>query len=659
MSHFNLKGTSSIFLMRIIWYSLIAGVVVFYFKQEIVTHPQVNLSLHTARPELIQIFCDAGNGFNETLSSSVTTSTAQQNGEPFSLSLPSSCKRLRLDLGDSGSIVEITSAALFTSGGDNVDILSKIILPALLNETKVSESNKNEFISTGNDPYVVLNGEYSVLTKTGYSSVTIFKILGIFSFVIGVAALMNLVAKKYNFKVNSMLTNKHTSLIIVVIAAASLRIDYWRQSMLPSEPSQLGRMWPDEGSYFAIAQYIMTHGLRDYFFAEQSVVAAPANPIYIALMYTIFNSVNSIRALNLALSVFSIVLIYKLGNRIFNKPVGLLAAGICAVHGQLIQYSATLLTEPLFLSIFTAGIFYLVCILDTRNLPSYRYRIYAFVSAVLLTIAILTRSIAMLLPIFLLATIGSREAYYSFRLRTPSFPLLKRAALPLLLPLLIVGIVATKNYVFFDRFMVATGSGAALWLGSRSDTEGDEPAYRGKTYDTSLITNGAPHNSLQGDLLLMGAAKANIVVNPLNYAWWNVKKVGRLLIGSNLAWFYPYKNIGAWYRATGRNFIDTSNILLQIFLASGIAVYGLVGLVTYRRKEPFFLVIAATVCYLIIFSVPFLVIQRYGLPLVMLLVIPASAAVYGAWHAAGGLRRRVLLALPFVLAIVFQVSFSG
>lgn len=130
--YFSLTNLPYLFL-----YLFIAVVAVFYFKQNIVTHSQINLSLHTDRPEFVWIFCDKGNGFSATLSSAITTSTAQQNGEPFNLSLPGVCKRLRLDLGSQGAVVKIITAALVTSGGDKVDILSKIISPAAFNHRRI------------------------------------------------------------------------------------------------------------------------------------------------------------------------------------------------------------------------------------------------------------------------------------------------------------------------------------------------------------------------------------------------------------------------------------------------------------------------------------------------------------------------------------------
>ena len=180
MPQFNLKNISSIILFRLFAYVLVAGGVAFYFKQNVVSYPQVNLSLQTARPELIQIYCDAGSGFNETLSSNVKTSPTQQSGEPFSLSLPSVCKRLRLDFGDAGAVVKIITASLVTADGESVDILGRILSPGYFNQVELSEANHGEFIATANDPYVVLNGEFLGLTTTGYSYMAVLKMLIIF-----------------------------------------------------------------------------------------------------------------------------------------------------------------------------------------------------------------------------------------------------------------------------------------------------------------------------------------------------------------------------------------------------------------------------------------------------------------------------------------------
>ncbi|HBJ00737.1 MAG TPA: hypothetical protein DDY89_07440, partial [Lysinibacillus sp.] len=63
--------------------------------------------------------------------------------------------------------------------------------------------------------------------------------------------------------------------------------------------------------------------------------------------------------------------------------------------------------------------------------------------------------------------------------------------------MIFVGPFFLKNLIAFDRLTLNNGSGAVLYLGSRADTEGDEPPYRGKDYDTYAITS--PYQHLQSE----------------------------------------------------------------------------------------------------------------------------------------------------------------
>lgn len=129
-------------------------------------------------------------------------------------------------------------------------------------------------------------------------------------------------------------------------------------------------------------------------------------------------------------------------------------------------------------------------------------------------------------------------------------------------------------------------------------------------------------------------------------------------MGSNLAWFYPYKNVTDWYYQSRRNAIGVAEMVCSIIFATSIAVYGMIGLVA-RWQQPFSLITFTSISYLILFSIPFLVNQRYGLPVIMLLVIPFSAFLYDAWRNPGNQRTLGLLSIPLVLAIVFYILFLG
>ncbi len=617
----------------------------------------IDIEMRTQEEGFLQYYFDTGKGFNEAQKKRITLSASPEFSHyAMSISNVNKLYALRVDPLETPGQFEIRSFQIsffFWHRQWHAQEL-KYLIPAHEIEIFFTEKNLLSGQAKGNDPFFIIRD----LEYLKYWQLIATIVCALFG---GATAFLLLALVRYFGGVKALLEKEHTPLFILITIATVLRVIYWEQSsFLPSEPSLLRTRWPDEGRYFEMAQHIMSHGLREYFLAEQSVMIAPGNPLYIALLYTIFNSVTVIRAVNLLFSILSIVLIYKLGKRIFSKPVGLLAAGTCAVHGQLIQFSVTILTEPLFLFFFISGIYCLQLTLETDSPPPSRLFKYALASSFFLTGATLTRSILMLLPVFLLAAIGLWETYWSWRVGKPAFPLLKRAALPLLVPMLIVNIIAFKNYIVFDHFMVATGSGAALWLGSRVDTEGDEPPYRRKSYRTNEITGpGVSHLTIQSDMLLMLSAKKNIREAPLDYAWWNVKKVGRLLVGSNLAWFYPHKNISDWYHHSKRNFIDAAKMVFAIVLASSIAVYGMMGLVTTRWQQPFSLITSVSVSYLILFSIPFLVNQRYGLPVIMLLVIPSSAFIYDAWRNPGKQRVVGIVSIPLVLAIVFYILFLG
>lgn len=167
--------------IRLLFYALIAGFVVFYFRNDLIAYPLLNLSLKTPSPEVIQVFCDEGNGFNEALSSSLITTSIQQKGEPFDLPLPGDCKRLRLDLGGKGSTVKVISARLISGKGDSRDIYENIISPAYLNEVSLSKKQIGEFFATDNDPYVVLRGEYSNATALVFPLWSLLKMMILFA----------------------------------------------------------------------------------------------------------------------------------------------------------------------------------------------------------------------------------------------------------------------------------------------------------------------------------------------------------------------------------------------------------------------------------------------------------------------------------------------
>lgn len=458
-------------------------------------------------------------------------------------------------------------------------------------------------------------------------------------------------SKIVNF-VRRVFSNPKYALLLILLLAAILRVNYWSQSSLSSDPEGLAYVWPDEVAYFSAAEAIIEQGLHDFMLSERSIEVIPGNPVYIAFMYSTFESIAAIRGFNLVLSILSILFIFKIGSLAFNANTGLLAAFLLSVHGQLIKYSVSILTEPLFIFLLVLGIYYLVLSLQSPDFSRRQYGRYAFVAGLSLGSAVLTRSIISFLPIFLLGAIGVLDV---IRSRSLKFSMLRRAILPLLVPLLVVGAVGVKNQLLFGRFMMAAGGGASLYIGALAETEGDEPPYYGYRYNEvgmDEVLGGAGIFSVEGDKRLFDAAWEKIRQHPFAYAGWNIKKVGRLLVGSNLAWFHPLGNFADWYADPGSSMTSIVLKLFNISLAACLAVFGTMGLVCMVLRDPTGLVLAVVLTYFVLLSIPFLAIQRYGLPAVFFLSVPAAAVMLNARARDKARRIPAYVAAPVAVLVV-------
>src|SRR5437667_223716 len=87
-----------------------------------------------------------------------------------------------------------------------------------------------------------------------------------------------------------------------------------------------------------------------------------------------------------------------------------------------------------------------------------------------------------------------------------------RVALDALPPgaVLAVAPLVAKTDLAAGHAVVATGGGAALYLGADSKTDGDEPYYAGYDYDTSEVTQPYTHLDIEGDSRLAEAARTAI-----------------------------------------------------------------------------------------------------------------------------------------------------
>lgn len=622
--------------IRLIWYVLIAATVAISAYVEGLYKPHLKISALSSKSEAIQVFCDNGAGFHESTSKTVALRTTWTKGATLTIPLPESCQRIRVDLGSSDAQIALLSASLTTPNGLEKDILKNINQGFLhdLRLESLSTGGYSVFISSGNDPYIILDGDFQNLTHVN-GLIVLFKLISLFVLIVGF------------FYFADYLARTNPTLFTILLVAILIRILHFIGTPLPLEAHHLHSYWPDEGTYHQYASKLLTEGIPRYFSSTSSIEVAPGNVLYTATLLSLFGGeIIILRFFNLLfLSSATILFTYKAANLLFDHRVATIAAIVLATYPEIITFSPTLLTEPLFVTLVIAFIYAFSKL--TIDPGEKKISVLLFAACVAIFAAI-TRLV--FLPIVLLLFV-----YALYVANKPSGR--RNASMAVLLSVLILlGLTPffLNGHKHSGQYMIATGSGAVLWLGSRSDTEGDEPPYRGKGYQTEEIIGSLSHLSLEGDRKLREAGTQNIVADPFRYAWITTKKIGRLLIGNNYFWFFPKKNFKDW--SEGRSFYEGIIKLLSILLAIGVTLGAILYPIIGKYSNPTANFAYVSMLALVAAYLPFLVNQRYGLPI---FTINSMFAAYSIMQAKKEGKNYLLLTLICVGVLIWAMILAG
>jgi 4-amino-4-deoxy-L-arabinose transferase-like glycosyltransferase len=177
-------------------------------------------------------------------------------------------------------------------------------------------------------------------------------------------------------------------------------------------------------------------------------------PAYPLLLTAIFSVVGQnwviVRLINILLSALTIVVLYMIGAKLFNKNVGLIAALIAAVYPAFIRLSLLMYSETLYVLLVSLVLVTFVKIYDDPQ--SLKLKITA---GVLLGLAILTRSELL----FFMPFVGLWALLFYRRL----LPAVRVAFIIALPAILVVLPWLIRNYIVFDRPVMATNLGFLLW----------------------------------------------------------------------------------------------------------------------------------------------------------------------------------------------------
>lgn len=154
-------------------------------------------------------------------------------------------------------------------------------------------------------------------------------------------------------------------------------------------------------------------------------------------------------------------LAYRIGERVFNRTIGLVSAGITAIYIYFIYYSGTLMTEPFYITAILGSLYLAILLAAERETTRFGDLWLGLLLGLSMGAAILFRQLFMLIVPFLMLWIG----YARWR-RNHNFP-----AAALAVSLAVVGLLILPftlfNYSRFDRFVLLnTNAGFAFFWGN-------------------------------------------------------------------------------------------------------------------------------------------------------------------------------------------------
>ena len=189
----------------------------------------------------------------------------------------------------------------------------------------------------------------------------------------------------------------------------------------------------------------------------------PGYPMTLAPLYYLFdNNTLSAPMLNVALGGATVVLVYLLGSRLFNRRVGLTAALLLALFPNQVFFSSLTLTETLFTTILVLILVLVVYLMLGQRAP--RLWQVGLIGA-LIGYAALVRGESLLLIAFIVPALLLR--WRSWR------RVLTYAAVLLVGMAVIIAPWTVRNVVRMKSFILISTSGAeAFWVGHHAGADG-------------------------------------------------------------------------------------------------------------------------------------------------------------------------------------------
>ena len=359
----------------------------------------------------------------------------------------------------------------------------------------------------------------------------------------------------------------------------------------------------DQVSYDALAQNLLAG--QGYSFDEKWYPFTPANtptahwsfiyPLYLAGVYALTGYHPLVARLlqSVVGGVLICFLVYLIGRRLVDEITGLVAAGLAAVYGYFVYYSAALMTETFSILLVLASLY---LGLQSRDRPTLSR--WILLGLTLGLGALLRQTILIFMPFLLLWLFielrRGASRWWHF-------------AVPLVVVGLLIAPWTIRNYAVFDTFLPLNSNAGYAFFASSNPNLGTDWNNDKVVVPIPAELNG--RNEAELDRALTRLAISQILASPQRYAWLTLNK------SLEFFKFWPSSDSGT---------ISNLNRMLSFGLYLPLMLWGLWRSLAHRRRFlPLYLFAAVhTGLHLLTWPSP-----RYRLPIDAVLMVMAALAV--------------------------------
>jgi 4-amino-4-deoxy-L-arabinose transferase-like glycosyltransferase len=357
----------------------------------------------------------------------------------------------------------------------------------------------------------------------------------------------------------------------------------------------------DSGTYHGVAVNLIEGRGYSEDGVNPSIFVAPMYPFFLAAIYSLFGvSPLAAELLQCLLATASGFILYYFGRDLFGRIPAFIGYLMVLLVPELLVLTTFLYTETLFIFLFLCSVW-----LTWRAIQN-PTKFGVMAAGVVTGLTTLTRGVTMFFPLlFLMALLFRHRLGPALRWTLLYGTLFIIPILPWTL----------RNYVTFHAVVpIAVGTGDVFWTGNYLPLDGKYSYDKTMALMDSMTTG---MDQVTRDRRLTAEAFSNIKGQPVATAGLMLRKLYRF-------WFWIYESAPTGYKRQGGS-------MVQVVLA--MAYYPLLclfvaGLVLSRGKWRELLFIYLVIVYYVALHVVMLVVPRYRFPILPLMVLFASLAVW-------------------------------